>query len=133
MAKSYDEVIARFDDVEFREEFDMIVAIANGGIIPAAIINQKLNLDMQLLKLSLRDATQKQMYDSPKLLEPIRFEVKGKRILLVEDRIKTGLTVNYARQLLRDMGAADVKTFAVNGNADYFLYNEICFRFPWIR
>lgn len=133
MAKSYDEVIARFDDIEFRDEFDMIVAIANGGIIPAAIINQKLNLDMQLLKLSLRDAAQKQMYDSPKLLEPVRFEVKGKRILLVEDRIKTGLTVNYARQLLRDMGAAEVKTFAVNGSADYFLYNETCFRFPWIR
>lgn len=59
--------------------------------------------------------------------------VRGKRekILLVEDRVKTGTTLNYARQLLLGAGAAVVKTFAVNGNADYCLYNEMCFRFPW--
>ena len=57
----------------------------NGGIIPAAMLNQRLNLDMQLLKLHLRDADQKQLYDRPRLLEEIRFEVKGKKILLVED------------------------------------------------
>ncbi|MFR6381473.1 MAG: phosphoribosyltransferase [Odoribacter splanchnicus] len=109
----------------------MIVAVANGGIIPAAMLNQRLNLDMQLLKLHLRDADQKQLYDRPRLLEEIRFEVKGKKILLVEDRVKTGTTLNYARQLLLGAGAAVVKTFAVNGNADYCLYNEMCFRFPW--
>ena len=108
----------------------MIVAVANGGIIPAAMLNQRLNLDMQLLKLHLRDADQKQLYDRPRLLEEIRFEVKGKKILLVEDRVKTGTTLNYARQLLLGAGAAVVKTFAVNGNADYCLYNEMCFRFP---
>ena len=47
---------------------------------------------MQLLKLHLRDADQKQLYDRPRLLEEIRFEVKGKKILLVEDRVKTGTT-----------------------------------------
>jgi len=25
-----------------------------------------------------------------------------------------------------------VKTFAVNGKADYALYDEACFKFPWI-
>ena len=55
---------------------------------------------------------------------------EGKRILLVEDRIKTGTTIKYAQQLLA--GAAEIKTFAVNGNADYCLYNESCFKFPWI-
>lgn len=129
--KTFEEVKRRFEKIIFEEQFDFIVAVANGGIIPAAILNQRLNLDMQLLKLHLRDANQKQLYAQPQLLEEIHFEVKDKKILLVEDRVKTGTTLKYARQLLLDKGAALVKTFAVNGNADYCLYNESCFRFPW--
>ena len=128
--KSFEEVLQKFIDIEFAEEFDMIVAIANGGVIPAAIINQKLNVELNLLKINLRDPNQKPKFDTPQLLEPIDFDFKNKTILLVEDRIKTGTTVNFALNLLQD--AALIKTFAVNGNADYELYNEACFRFPWI-
>lgn len=129
-AKSFEDVIERIHQIKIDEPFDMIVAIANGGIIPAALLNQRLNLEMHLLKLSLRDKYQQQMFDQPQLLEPISFDFEGKRILLVEDRIKTGTTINYARKLLSK--AKEVKTFAVNGNADYYLYNESCFKFPWI-
>ena len=129
--KTFEEVRQRFLEITFEERFDLIVAVANGGIIPAAILNQRLNLDMQLLKLHLRDADQKQLYDRPRLLEEIRFEVKRKKILLVEEPVKIGTTLKDARQLLLGAGAAVVKTFAVNGNADYCLYNEMCFRFPW--
>jgi cell division protein FtsW len=108
------------------------IAIANGGVIPAALLNQRLNIEIQLLKLSLRDAEQRQMYDTPRLVEELKFNVEGKTILLVEDRVKTGTTLNYAKKLLSEAGAKTIKTFAVNGNADYALYNEACFRFPWL-
>lgn len=130
MSKSFEEVAEKFRDIRFNEEFDLIVAIANGGIIPAAILNQRLGLDLQLLKINLRDPDQRPIHETPLLLSPIEFEIKGKRILLVEDRIKTGATLEYAKNLLSE--AKLVKTFAVNGKADYALYNESCFRFPWI-
>ena len=129
--KSFGEVLSQFEKVVFDEKFDLLVAIANGGIIPAAILNQKLDIEIQLLKLHLRDTSQKQLFERPQLLEEIKFEVAGRNILLVEDRVKTGTTLNYARVLLEDAGAAKVKTFAVNGKADYCLYDELCFRFPW--
>ena len=128
--KSFEEVLQRFKDIEFNETFDIIVAIANGGIIPAAIINQRLNTGLELLKINLRDPHQIPKYDSPKLVAPIEFDFKSKTILLVEDRIKTGATVKYALELLNE--AKQIKTFAVNGKADYSLYDEECFRFPWI-
>lgn len=120
----------RFREIEFRETFDMIVAIANGGIIPAAILNQRLNIEIQLLKINLRDPRQKPRYDSPRLVSPIDFDFKDKTVLLVEDRVKTSATVNFAIELLQ--GAKQIKTFAVNGKADYALYDEDCFMFPWI-
>ena len=35
-----------------------------------------------------------------------------------------------AKELMQD--ARMIKTFAVNGNADYALFDEACFKFPWI-
>lgn len=128
--KSWNEVSEKLRTIAFKESFDMIVAIANGGIIPAALINQRLQLPIQLLKINYRDARQQPVYDAPRLLAEIDFNIKDQRILLVEDRVKTGATLNYAKQLLQ--AASMVKTFAVNGKADYALYDEACFRFPWI-
>lgn len=130
VVKTFEEVAERFRSITFDEQFDMIVAIANGGVIPAAILNQRLDIEIQLLKINLRDPDQKPKYDSPRLMSPIDFDFEGKTILLVEDRVKTGASLRMACNLLE--GAKLVKTFAVNGKADYSLYDEDCFRFPWI-
>jgi xanthine phosphoribosyltransferase len=128
--KNWNEIAERIRTIQFNEQFDFIVAIANGGIIPAMLLNQRFGFDVQFLKLNLRDAQQNKLYDTPILLEEIKFDFEGKSILLVDDRIKTGTTIVYAKQLLAKAGL--IKTFAVNGNADYCLYNESCFRVPWL-
>lgn len=130
MAKTFDEVMERFRSITFEDEFDMIVAIANGGIVPAGIINQRLQKEIHLLKINLRDEYQHPKYDLPKLLAPINFDFRDKCILLVDDRIKTGSTIKLAKELMQE--ARMIKTFAVNGNADYALFDEACFKFPWI-
>jgi xanthine phosphoribosyltransferase len=134
--KSFAEVLERFRTIVIDEEFDLIVAIANGGIVPAGILAQRFDggsgegPEVRLLRINLRDENQKPRYDAPRLVAPIDFEFAGKRVLLVDDRIKSGSTIALARELLHD--AAVVRTFAVNGKADYALYNEECFKFPWI-
>ncbi len=129
--KTFDEVLSRFREIEFKEEFDTIVAIANGGILPASLLNERLGIDFQLIKINFRDEVQRPRYTHPRLLEPLAFDPAGRRILLVDDRIKTGSTVVLAKEILSS--AALIRTFAVNGTADYSLYDEACFRFPWKR
>lgn len=130
MGRTFDEVMERFRTIPIPEDFDYVVAIANGGIVPAAIINQRLQKEIHLLKINLRDENQQPKYDQPQLVAPIDFDFKGKKILLVDDRIKTGSTITFARELMKE--AALIKTFAVNGNADYALFDEACFKFPWL-
>lgn len=130
--KSFTTIVEKFRALVIDEEFDQIVAIANGGIIPAAILAQKLELEVFLLKINLRDKQQQPLYDRPKLLTDIDFDCNNKRILLVEDRVKTGSTLNFAKKLLSEAGATKIISFAVNGKADYALYDEACFRFPWL-
>lgn len=129
--KSWAEVAEKIRQMEFVESFDVIVAIANGGIIPAALLNQRLQLPIELLKFSYRDARQRPMYEAPRLVADKNFKVRGRTVLLVEDRVKTGATLQLAKELLQGE-AAVVKTFAVNGKADYALWDEACFSFPWI-
>lgn len=127
MARTFNEVMDRFRSITFEDEFDIIVAIANGGIVPAGIINQRLQKEVHLLKINLRDEYQHPKYDRPKLLAPIDFDFRNKRILLVDDRIKTGSTIMLAKELMQD--ARMIKTFAVNGNADYALLMKLVLNF----
>ena len=59
MAKTMEEVLERFRTIEFHDDFDMIVAIANGGIVPAGIINQRLQKEVHLLRINLREKKEK--------------------------------------------------------------------------
>ena len=52
LTKPLEEIITKINEMAFVEKFDLIVAIANGGIIPAALINQRLLVKMELLKTS---------------------------------------------------------------------------------
>ncbi len=127
---TFSEVMERFVNIEIDEKFDLIVAIANGGIVPAGIINQRLKCEFHTIKINLRDENQQPLFDEPRLLSPVDFDFKDKKILLVDDRIKTGSTIKLAKEILKE--AKLIKTFAVNGTADYALFDESCFRFPWI-
>lgn len=76
--KTMEEVLERFRTIEFHDDFDMIVAIANGGIVPAGIINQRLQKEVHLLRINLRDEYQHPKYDAPQLLAPVDFNFRGK-------------------------------------------------------
>jgi xanthine phosphoribosyltransferase len=129
MTKSFEDITRRIREIEIPEQFDMIVAIANGGIIPGALINERLQLPFELLHINWRDEDNNPRGPYPVLLRPQSFDCSGKRILLADDRIKTGTTIDFAKKLLS--AARDIKTFAINGAADYTLFNETCFAMPW--
>ena len=128
--KTLDEIIQRIQEIKFKEKFDMIVAIGRGGIIPACLINQRFNLPLEILVMSYRNDKHEIIHDLPLLLKDVHFEKTGKKILLVDDVTRTGATIRLAKQILSS--AKLIKTLVVNGEADYSLYNEKCFKFPWI-
>lgn len=38
--KTFEEALTRFREIPIPEDFDLLAAIANGGIIPAALYNE---------------------------------------------------------------------------------------------
>jgi xanthine phosphoribosyltransferase len=127
--KTWKQVQNRLDKIVFQEKFDLVVAIARGGIVPGFLISKKLKIDLQLLWMRFRDDQHNQAFKNPKLLKKIDFKFKGKKVLLVDDVCRTGTTFKAASKYLKD--AKLIKTFAANGKSDYSLYDQECFKFPW--
>jgi len=118
-ALTLEEIKDRIGEIEF-EEFDKIVAIGKGGIVPSLLL--------QVMWLSFRDKDNKVVYEKPKLIK--RFNgIKNERILLVDDVSRSGKTLEEARKILN---GNKIKTLVVNGKADYSLFNfKECVKFPW--
>ena len=127
--KPLSEVQQRIKELKFDETFDLIVAVARGGIIPAVMIQAVLGCDLEWLWLNFRDDQQNPIRPRPELVKPLSFDPAGKTILVVDDRSRTGSTLDRAKEYLA--GAKLVKTLVVNGEADYKLFDDDCFYFPW--
>jgi hypoxanthine phosphoribosyltransferase len=113
------------------ERFEAIVAVANGGIMPAALLHEELGLPMGVVQINYRDPENKPRYPEARLLEAGPAPFPGKKVLIVDDVSRTGRTLARAREFL---SASTVKTFLLNGEADFSLYRTPeCLRMPWKR
>lgn len=127
--KSFTDIAGKIRRLKFNDSFDMVVGIASGGIVPAYMIAAHLKTPLEFIWINFRNIENIPQRESPILVKPISFVFENKSILLVDDRIQSGKTLEYTRSLLKT--ARSVKTFSINGKADYYLFDEECFTEPW--
>ncbi len=73
---------------------DYVVGLARGGLVPANLISQYLEVPMECLKVSLRDDN-----NGPESnLWMAEDAFKGKKILIVDDINDTGATLNWIKE-----------------------------------
>lgn len=125
------QIIRKLKTIKF-QKFDLIVAIGKDGIMPASLLHHFLKIPVKVIWLNYRDKNNNPIRKEPILTEPLNKELKSlknKKILLVDTMSKTGKTLNKAKQLLK---GNKIKTFVINGKADYSLFNyKECIEWPW--
>ena len=112
-------------------EFDLVIGIGNGGIVPASLVAYILNAELRILVLNYRDESNTPRYEDPKVINvPEELKLSGKRVLVVDDVSVSGKTLQKAREILGDY---EVVTLTMKGKADIVLFPEIqdCVRWPW--
>ena len=108
---------------------DLVVGIGRGGVVPAALVAQRLACDLRVLPVRFRDDAHQPERAEP-LVTPPAFDVAGRRVLLVDDVARTGATLRAAAGALA--GAAAIHTLVVAGCADYTLFQvDSCIAWPW--
>lgn len=125
---SFNEIVERINLFSL-PRFDLVIGIADGGLVPASLIAYKLKTNLNIIKISFRNETNTPLYNEPIILSEVK-GIKNKKILVVDDVSVSGKTLEKARQLL---AGNDVKTLTLKGNADYIIFPEIkdCVKWPW--
>jgi len=131
---SFDTLLRKIKNIKF-DNFDLIIGIGRGGIIPASIISYLLKKELRIVNIKFRDDDNKIIYKNPKITNKDNFKINNKikniKILLVDDVSRTGKTLEAAKGLF---SGNRIKTFVINGNADYSLFDtKECLRLPWTR
>jgi hypoxanthine phosphoribosyltransferase len=109
---------------------DLVVGIAEGGMVPATLTANKLGCELASIKINYRDINNNPQFEKPEIIKPFEKSIKGKNILLVDDVSVTGKTLEEARSLFK---GNHVTTFVFKGKADYVLLPDIkdCVDWPW--
>ena len=126
---SFKEISGRLKQMDL-PEIDLVIGIGSGGVPPATFVAFYLNADLEVMTLNYRDENNNPRYEEPKVLYQPLWNLKGKRILLVDDVSVSGKTINAALEVLKGY---NVKTLAMKGKADFVLFPEIkdCVKWPW--
>lgn len=88
---------------------EIVVGIATAGVIPGAVIAAFLDREFHSIIVSRRYQAA-QVRQTPAILGAAPPEVRGKRVLLVDETCDSGETMRLAVAAIVNAGAADVRT-----------------------
>lgn len=120
---------------------DIVVGIARGGFVPARILCDYLGV-MELASFRIEHYRGQQMEAQARVRHPLSVDVKGKRVLVVDDLSDTGETFEVAAGYLQELGATEVRTAALHHKQqsrfepDYYAKRIRKWRwlsYPWAR
>jgi hypoxanthine phosphoribosyltransferase len=123
------EINVRLRNVVF-PDVDVIVGIADGGVVPAALVAFNLQKPLQLLSINYRAEDNTPRHESPLLLDKDVNIPPDQTILLVDDVSVSGKTMDLAKKILHPR---KVVTFVLKGKGDLVLLPEMtsCIHWPW--
>jgi uncharacterized protein len=128
---SFQDIADRLARWPFPERLDGVVGIATGGVVPAALVAQRLGLELKVLALNYRNEANEPRFAEPKLLSAVPELGGWKRVLLVDDVYVSGKSWQAARALLPP--DVEVLPFVLKGKVDCALIRDVdgCVQWPW--
>ena len=113
------------------DDFDMVVGIVRGGVVPARFFSKYLRVkNMYCLSV-------KKIGEERKVFTEILEDLDGKNVLVVEDMLETGRSLVVAQEYLRSKGAkvktACLYTMPISEIKPDFYLRQIqeVKKFPW--
>ena len=91
---------------------DLVVGVARAGLLPAAAVAAALRLDLTPVRLSRREHDQVKHAD-PVWRLPLSEDVSGRRVVIVDEIVDTGRTLQLVAEAVREKGAAEIWTAAL--------------------
>ena len=103
--------LARGLALKVSREYDpeIVIGIATAGVVPGAVIAAILNREFHSMVVSRRFRSET-IRESPAVLSAAPADIRGKRVLIVDETCDSGDTLRLAVAAVKNAKAADVKT-----------------------
>ncbi|MFA5076799.1 MAG: phosphoribosyltransferase [Candidatus Micrarchaeia archaeon] len=109
---------------EFRP--DWIVGISRGGLVPARLLSDVLaNHNVTTIRIEFYK-TIGETSGFPNITQPLQVDVKGKKVLLVDDVADTGRSLAVAKEHVKRAGASEVKIAALHCKPGSIVVPDYC-------
>ena len=124
-------IAARMAAWKFPAGIDGVVGIASGGVVPAALVAQRLGVGLKVIAMNYRDEANEPRFAAPKLLSEVPDLGTWRRVLLVDDVYVSGKSWHAARAAL--LATVEVLPFVLKGKVDFALIQDVdgCVQWPW--
>jgi len=128
---SFSDLTRRLAAWKFPAGIEGVIGIASGGVVPAALVAQRLGVELKVMALNYRDEANEPRFAEPRLLSPVPELGPWRRVLLVDDVYVSGKSWQAARALLP--AAVEVLPFVMKGKVEFALIRDIdgCVAWPW--
>jgi len=89
---------------------DVIIGIEHAGVIPAAVVASILDVEFYSLKIGRKRGEDDQVRQRPEVFSAVPPEVRGKRVLVVDEVTTSGDTLRLALAAVRGAHPSEVRT-----------------------
>lgn len=108
ISASVDKVAARMnDDFDGCEDVPVLLCVLNGSIMFMAELMKRLTFNCQIVSTKLTSYAGTQTTGSVKQAMGLTADIKGKRVIIVEDIVDSGNTIVELKKILEEKGAAE--------------------------
>src|SRR5881394_2285541 len=116
---------------------EVVLGIATAGVIPGAVVAAILNREFHSIVVSRRFRAET-VREQPAVLSAAPGDIRGRRVLIVDETCDTGDTIRLAVAAAVNAGAADVRTAVAFQTGSYVpdfhaLATESTIILPWDR
>ena len=94
-----------------RVKFDLVIGVARGGIPVAMVVSDRLGAKVDFINVKSYDGIGTRT--KPRILTTITENLRGERVLLVDDIVDQGDTMRAVTEYLRANSPAEIKTAAL--------------------
>ncbi len=117
---TYGDLVAKLTEKvrSSKKKFDLIIGIARGGIPVAMVIADQLGVKIDIINVKSYTGISKR--GKPKIISTLTEDVKRKRVLVVDDLIDEGDTMDTVIDYLRRQGVGQ-------------LHTAVLFKKPWSK
>lgn len=95
---------------EFKGKHPILVGVLNGGVIVLADLIRYIDIDLEVDFIRISSyGDEKESSGHIKILKPLSADIKGRAVIIVEDIVDSGLSIQFLRNMLEAYGPSELK------------------------